>query len=114
MATYNRALDVSSWKVPMANWALSNMRYDRGEIFSDWESKGYGEFTISRNEFGEEFSYFELSEKGKKRGKKIIRRSSIRRLIKTTWSAVISLSPFVAAVAASAAAYFSYLNLQGQ
>ena len=89
----------------------------KADLLKQLDEDGYGQFVVSTNEYGEYFESFTISHKGIARAKGIkrkARRAEFWRTVKRNGLSIFNaIAAFVAALAAVAAAYFSYLSLAG-
>lgn len=113
---YARLTQYQTHEVSMFNWRLDHVQNDLFEIMADWEHKGWGRVVRSRSSLGYESTTFVFSDAGVTAGKRLTNRTVRGRRIRalgTNLSVRLNLiSTWIAALAAVAAAWFSYLGLQ--
>ncbi len=115
--TYRKAIDEQHPIVEMNRWKLPDLMHPRDEIIESWESKGLGRILREQDAYGEEFLHFSLNDNGIRFGKKLERQfernRAYSRLRRNALPVFTAIAVFIAALAASASAYFSYLALPG-
>jgi hypothetical protein len=81
-----------------------------------WQSAGFGRLIEERDSYNQCSLHFALNDKGLEHGEHLIRRARTKsfrtRAAKNFWPAFNGFAAWLAAIAAAAAAYFSYLGLQ--
>ncbi|MEO7365299.1 MAG: hypothetical protein ABIW03_03180 [Sphingomicrobium sp.] len=115
LAVYNRAIDEQHHVVLMDSWMLKGLRHGRDEFLKTWEKRGFGRTVVEDDGYGTHTN-FSISDNGFAHGKKLFdaaaRRRFRARLATNLWPALNGIAALVAAIAATAAAFFSYLALQ--
>jgi hypothetical protein len=113
---YDRAVTSRNHIVDTYFLQSQQLKFSLMDHLNGWEKSGWGRVIEEKNDYGEHWIQFAVSEAGVKHGERLVaqlrRRSFTHRIRRDLWPALNGIAALIAAIAAIAAAYFSYLGLQ--